>query len=270
MEPSTRPGTPADGPARSETRFQDVESPGSDFRMLDPEKIRQTVEQLERRVVERFPKSGLSQVARGLLETTHQVTRETTRLRRPIRPLRIFSRISILALVGVAIAALTVFRPKDALASSVADYFQGLDAAVNEMVLLGIAIYFLHGLEHRLKRKRALGSLHGLRSMAHIIDMHQLTKDPDRWLHGGGLDTPSSPRLSMTACELTRYLDYCSEMLALLSKLAALHVQEFSDPITLSAVNDIENLTSDLSRKIWQKIMILDQLVERTGEPRIS
>ena len=64
----------------------------------------------------------------------------------------------------------------------------------------------------------------------------------------------------LTPFELTRYLDYCSEMLALLSKLAALHTQHFNDPVTLEAVNDVENLTQGLARTIWQKIMILDRV----------
>ena len=55
---------------------------------------------------------------------------------------------------------------------------------------------------------------------------------------------------SGTRPELTRYLDYCSEMLALLSKLAALHTQHFNDPVTLEAVNDVENLTQGLARTI--------------------
>jgi hypothetical protein len=38
-------------------------------------------------------------------------------------------------------------------------------------------------------------------------------------------------------------------------------VQRFDDPVTLSAVNDVENLTAGLSRKIWQKIMILDRII---------
>ena len=54
------------------------------------------------------------------------------------------------------------------------------------------------------------------------------------------------------------YLDYCSELLALTSKLAALHAQYLEDPVVLNAVNDIESLTADLSRKIWQKLTILD------------
>lgn len=62
----------------------------------------------------------------------------------------------------------------------------------------------------------------------------------------------------MTRFELNRYLDYCSEMLALTGKVAALYVQRFEDPQAVAAVNDIETLTSGLSRKIWQKIMMLN------------
>jgi hypothetical protein len=95
--------------------------------------------------------------------------------------------------------------------------------------------------------------------------MHQLTKDPDRVILQGA-DTPSSPTRELRRFELSRYLDYCSEMLSLVSKLAALYVQTFDDPVVLSAVDEVEGLTSGLSGKIWQKIMILDQTVLRAGE----
>jgi hypothetical protein len=42
--------------------------------------------------------------------------------------------------------------------------------------------------------------------------------------------------------------------------VAALYVQDSQDPVLLDAVNDVETLTTGLSRKIWQKIMILDTL----------
>jgi len=61
----------------------------------------------------------------------------------------------------------------------------------------------------------------------------------------------------MTRAELGRYLDYCSELLSLTSKIAALFVERFDDSVTLSAVNEIESLTSGLSRKVWQKITML-------------
>ena len=60
--------------------------------------------------------------------------------------------------------------------------------------------------------------------------------------------------------ELNRYLDYCSDALALISKIAALHVQGFQDPVLLDAVDDVEDLTAGFSRKIWQKITILENL----------
>ena len=63
----------------------------------------------------------------------------------------------------------------------------------------------------------------------------------------------------MTAFELGRYLDYCSEMLALMGKVAALYVQDFPDPVAVAAVDDIEDLTNGLARKIWQKLMVLDR-----------
>jgi hypothetical protein len=93
--------------------------------------------------------------------------------------------------------------------------------------------------------------------------MHQLTKDPEHVI-SPERTTASSPQRTLTRFELVRYLDYCSELLSLSSKLAALHVQYVNDPVVLDAVNDIEVLASDLSNKIWQKIMILDAaLVER-------
>jgi len=68
-----------------------------------------------------------------------------------------------------------------------------------------------------------------------------------------------------TAFELSRYLDYCSEMLSVISKAAALYVQEFDDPITLEAVNDVEQLTGSLSQKLWLKIDILERVAPLGG-----
>ena len=64
----------------------------------------------------------------------------------------------------------------------------------------------------------------------------------------------------MTPFQLNRYLDYCSDALALISKIAALYVQGFQDSVLLDAVDDVEDLTAGFSRKIWQKITILENL----------
>lgn len=56
-------------------------------------------------------------------------------------------------------------------------------------------------------------------------------------------------------------------MLAVVSKVAAFYVQRFDDEIVLRAVDEVENLASGLSQKIWQKITILDRLRETQRPP---
>ena len=149
--------------------------------------------------------------------------------------------------------------------SDVSELVQTLEAGTNELILLGAGVFFLASVERRIKRRRALSAIHELRSVAHIIDMHQLTKDPERaksiWV-----GTPHSPEAGLSAFQLQRYLDYCSEMLSLTGKLAALYVENFDDEVALRAANDVETLTSGLSRKIWQKIMILYNMQTESGE----
>lgn len=231
------------------------------YRKLDPAKIIETAEVLKRRIDERFADSGLGSIAGELTTITREAEALSLQLQRPNRWLRGGVVIAI-TLIGVILIA--VLRSMDlhvSLFSSLAEFAQGLDAAINDFVFLALAIFFLATGETRLKRRRALAALHVLRSMAHIIDMHQLTKDPEQLVRGGPA-TPSSPKRTLTAFELTRYLDYCSESLSIISKIAAVYVQHFTDSVTLSAVNDIEELTTGLSRKIWQKIMILDRLTQ--------
>jgi hypothetical protein len=67
----------------------------------------------------------------------------------------------------------------------------------------------------------------------------------------------------MKPFELVRYLDYCSEMLSLAAKLAALYAEKLNDPVVVDTVGDIERLTSELSGKIWQKITIVQSLEGR-------
>ena len=229
------------------------------YRSLDADRIIATAEQLRSRIAERFPGSGLSKVAEELLSETRQAAATARWLAAPLQWVRVVAGLTILLMFAVAGATLFVLNRKVELFSSVADFLQGLDAGVNEIILLGVGIYFLVGWESRCKRARALRAIHVLRSMAHIIDMHQLTKDPER-LSAAGQDTPSSPQRKMSPFELTRYLDYCTEMLAILSKIAALYVQRFNDPVTLAAVDEVQDLTGGLSQKIWQKIMILDRV----------
>ena len=237
------------------------------FRSLDPARIAETAHRLGKRISERFPGSGLSGVAESLgAEVT--AAAETARwLATPQWWVRAISFGTIVAMLGLVAVSLLLLRGGVELFSSVADFVQGLDSAVNELVLIGAASYFLVGWETRRKRRRALRALNVLRSLAHIVDMHQLTKDPERLLTPQQ-STPSSPQRNFTAFELSRYLDYCSEMLSVISKTAALYVQNFEDPVTLDAVNDVEQLTGSLSQKMWLKIDILERVapIARSAE----
>jgi hypothetical protein len=94
--------------------------------------------------------------------------------------------------------------------------------------------------------------------------MHQLTKDPDRL---GDLASPLNVAgKPMDADAMGRYLHFCTELLAVASKVGQLYVQDFSDSPSLAAVDQFENLATGLSSKIWQKLMILNR-VRTTIEP---
>lgn len=224
------------------------------YRSLNSEKIVDTIGILCRRIDERFPDSGLSKVCRELLTIAGESQERSAWIAKPHRSLRIITWLLLIIMAAGLIVILThAAWPRDGF--ELVGLVQGLEAGLNITILLGAAALFLATVEVRIKRKRALKAIHELRALAHVIDMHQLTKDPDRLR---GQDTASSPKRTLRGPELIRYLDYCSEMLSLIGKLAALYVQKFDDPVALAAVNEVEDLTTGLSRKIWQKIMILD------------
>jgi len=229
------------------------------YKSLDSEKIIETIEQLCRRIDERFPASGLSRVCRELLSVAVESQKRSAWIAKPHNSLRV----GIGVLIAVIVAALVVVVMNATLPRNGFDLValvQVSEAGINVSILLSAAILFLVTAEARIKRSRALKAIHELRALAHVIDMHQLTKDPERLL-AGRIETPSSPTQNLSASQLIKYLDYCSEMLSLIGKLAALYVQKFDDPVALGAVNEVEELTTGLSRKIWQKIMILNTFV---------
>lgn len=224
-----------------------------------------TLRTLQARIVERFPDSGLSQVANDLHGLAAETGVVVERLRKPDLLLRVGVGVSMVLVVTLAFAPFFVMRrlPFEALAG-VGALVQAVEAATQDVIFLSLAVWFLFTLEGRVKRRVALAQLHRLRSVVHVVDMHQLTKDPERLL-SPGMQTASSPDRGLTRFELARYLDYCSELLALTSKLAALHVQFLPDPVVLEAVSDIEVLATNLSSKIWQKIVILDTALRPDG-----
>jgi len=226
------------------------------YRQLDGKQIVATLEQLRERITARFAEANLRRVCEQELAVAREAIHCAEWLRRPHWPLRLTAFAAVVALLGilVAVAGITLSAPAN---MGLSDLVQTIEAGVNDVVFFGIAIFFILSLERRVKRRRALALLHQLRSLAHIVDMHQLTKDPERLMTVEAV--PSSTERRASGADLSKYLDFCSELLSLGSKIAALLVQHFDDEAVLRAVDEIETLTTGLSGKIWQKITILER-----------
>jgi hypothetical protein len=229
------------------------------FRELDPQKIVETADQLERRIGDRFPQAGLRLVAAELHQIAQEAVVRCRRIGRPHYLLRICSGLRICGIIGLVVLVSLNLRYHAEL-ERFDTFVQTLEAGLASVFFIGATVAFLAGLETRGKRERALSALRELRAIAHIVDMHQLTKDPESLLKGNA--TASSPKRTLSEFELGRYLDYCSELLSLVSKIGAIYVQKFPDAVAVEAADQLTSLTNGLSRNIWQKIVILDRAVE--------
>ena len=226
------------------------------YRTLDPAKIIATAETLSQRITERFPDAGLARVSQELVRLAGDLAASAKALEQPIWWLRILIGLAIATGAGVFLFIGTILS-FDRISTGAFDFVQGIEASLNTLILAGLGFLALIRTEEHIKRKRTFRQLHGLRSLIHVIDMHQLTKDPAA-LSDSFSPTAHSPTRITKAADLARYLDYCSEMLSLTGKLAALFAQSVNDDVVMKTVNDIEELGSNLSRKIWQKITMIE------------
>jgi hypothetical protein len=229
--------------------------------VLIAEEVRKTIDRLYLRMRDRFPQSNLANICRELLEIAQEVPLTVQWIATPNYWLRFGTYGFILFVVLVLVESLRQLDlPADGI--NLATLVQLVDSALNSVVWIGAGIIFLVTLENRRKRGRVIHAVNRLRCIAHIVDMHQLIKDPDS-IAEHGVPTAHSPQQALTPYELARYLDYCTEMLSLISKTAFLYVQDYHDPVAAEAVNDLEDLTNGLSGKIWQKIIMLPVHTDR-------
>jgi hypothetical protein len=230
------------------------------YQRLDADAVAKTLQQLHARISARFPTRNIANVALALGEPVASAqSRVDTSTQRAVRGL---CRAGIGVVVALAVIAvwLSVRDAVDAAEGTRAfEWLPIIESGINDVVFAGIAVYFLSSLPGRLQRRRTLDQLHRLRSLAHVIDMHQLAKDPER-VFSSLEPTDVSLPADLVGDELGKYLSYCGELLAMVGKTAALHAEESNDPVVLDTVSEIENLTSGISREIWQKITLL-----RTG-----
>jgi hypothetical protein len=142
--------------------------------------------------------------------------------------------------------------------TNLGDFLEATDAGLHMLLVLAGGIFFLVGMENRMRRNQALDAIAEFRSLAHLVDLHQINKDP-------GLDSlkpPEDDKRTVRSDEaLASYLDFSGDLLSIVGKLAAYYAQNLSDRVVLDAVNEIETLTSSLSNKLWLKILVLREMM---------
>lgn len=225
---------------------------------LDPGLVHATVVRLADRIRARFPERHLGHVADELVTIAKKIDHEGDGARRRLHRVTYAARLgSVLILAATSILLLLAVR--DAIRhgpDTTIEWVPLIESMINDLVFAGIALFFLRAWPERIERGRLLATLHRLRSLAHIVDMHQLTKDPER-LRPDFVPTSHSVDPGLGRDDLEHYLDYCSELLSLIGKVAALCAEESEDALVLDTISTIETMTTGMSGKIWQKISLL-------------
>jgi hypothetical protein len=233
-------------------------SPAGDEVQLAAGHVWATVAQLERRIHARFGERGLTKAVRDLGQLVVLVQTEAGQSHLRLRRTTLAARATSITIISATVFAL-VFSLRAAVIQGLGqttDWVPLVESVINDLVFAAIAVLFLWAMPERLERRALLRLLHRLRSLAHIIDMHQLSKDPEQ-VSPTYVPTAQSVRHGLDADQLYHYLNYCSEMLSLTAKTAALCGEHTSDGVVLETISTIETLTTELSNKIWQKISLL-------------
>jgi hypothetical protein len=227
------------------------------YRSLDAKRIIESVVALRGRIQDAFPRAGLCRIAGEVEIVALESAERAAYCAEPqwhIRAIAVL--LTIAGITGVVLFVTNVHVNFSAMTAS--QILQDTYNIMNDMILFSIGILFLWNWEGRIKRSRALKALHELRSLAHIVDMHQLTKDPESLAKVKNED-PAQAKGPINRMELVRYLVFCTDLLGTLGKISALYAQEFQDGTVLNAVTEIEGLSTSLSQKIWQKITIVER-----------
>ena len=220
----------------------------NDIKLIDTE-LQNTLGRIRERLTELFPYAGLVKTCNSLYNLSQESQKVLTWIKKPNYYIRVFSYV-MMVLLAVSIFHTWRLFHLQTQGLNIADFFQMIDAAFNTIILLGATAIFLTSYETKQKRKRIIKAINQLRCLAHIIDAHQISKDP-----GSLRDTDT--QVQYTDFLLIRYLDSCSDMLSLISKIGFLYAQDYDDPEALEASNDLEALTTGISQKIWQKIRVV-------------
>jgi hypothetical protein len=195
-------------------------SPAGDEIQLAADHVAATVGHLERRIQARFGERGLTKAARDLGHLVVSVQRQAEESHDRLRRTTLVARGVSITIVAVTLAALVYSLRSvviDGLART-ADWVPLVESIINDLVFA--------------------------------------SKDPEQ-LSPTYAPTEQSIVHGLDADQLYHYLGYCSEMLSLTAKTAALCGEYSTDSVVLETISYIETLTTELSDKIWQKISLL-------------
>lgn len=220
--------------------------------------VNETALRLVERIRSRFGEDHVTDIA---LRVAHVASISETKLRKALRAGRLIRLLTwpwiIAAALGVAawIRSLQLtLQLEDA-----GELAQSLDSLCQLLLVLGAGAWFLLSIGSKVQRVSLLKALQELHELAQVIDLIQLDKDPDRLHFNKDQRTEKSPTLGKanTAFLLSRYLDYCAELLSLLAKISCLYRDKVSDEVVLGKLSDFDRLTNQLRANISTKMSLI-------------
>ena len=128
-------------------------------RTLRTDAIVEAIARLGQRIDERFPDSGLGEVAAELLTVSREVQQRAAEFSRPNRGLRIATTVAAGALLAALVAGIVSTRVQDE-PFMLSQLVQVTEAGINVLVVVGGAALFLVTAEARVRRRRALRAIH--------------------------------------------------------------------------------------------------------------
>ncbi len=147
------------------------------YRTIDPTKLILTTSKMADRVEEHFPKSGLASVANEVAAVAEGTVARVAEIKKPRLGLRILIGIMVLLVISGPLVCSVVLSFRDDM-TNLGDFLQATDAGLHMILVLAGGIVFLVGMENRMRRNQALEALSEFRSLAHLVDLHQINKDP--------------------------------------------------------------------------------------------
>ena len=125
---------------------------------LRPKLISETVDRLSRRIKERSPKAGLSEVCNHLAVIANDASCQAADISQPIIAVRVVVGL-LIGLIGLGLVATVTTLESPAAQLDFLSFVLVLESDIKDVVLISIGVYLLVSLERRIKKVRALKAI---------------------------------------------------------------------------------------------------------------